>query len=165
MSALALSSAPSPRNSISPMCETSNTPAAFRTASCSATTPVYWTGMSQPAKSTIRAPSARCTRLSGVWRAMDVAPDYSTGLRAIKALHRHQSPGRPRLREPRRPCLPGTLQPVALALVELPADVLEERRGQVEVVGEVRIDGRLHDEVRPGDRVPVRDRRARLDRV
>jgi len=59
MSAFALSSAPSPRNSISPMCETSNIPAAFRTASCSATTPVYWTGMSQPAKSTIRAPSAR----------------------------------------------------------------------------------------------------------
>ncbi len=42
-----------------PMCETSNSPAALRTASCSAMTEVYWTGISQPAKSTNRAPSAR----------------------------------------------------------------------------------------------------------
>ena len=30
------------------MCETSNSPAAVRTALCSSMTPAYWTGMSQP---------------------------------------------------------------------------------------------------------------------
>ena len=35
--------------SISPMCETSKTPAASRTATCSARMPSYWTGISQPA--------------------------------------------------------------------------------------------------------------------
>ena len=40
------------------MCETSNTPQSVRTALCSAITPSYWTGISQPANGTIRAPSA-----------------------------------------------------------------------------------------------------------
>ena len=41
-----------------PMCETSNTPRSRRTARCSGITPSYCTGMSQPAKGTMRAPSA-----------------------------------------------------------------------------------------------------------
>src|SRR5262245_42833818 len=61
--------------------------------------------------------------------------------------------------------LPRALQAVALALVELPADVLHQWLGQVEEVGEVRVDRRLHDEVRRGDRIPVRDGGARHDRV
>src|SRR6185503_21113942 len=87
------------------------------------------------------------------------APDYSTAVRAIKAASR-----RPPNSEPPRPPPPG-LQAVALALVELPADVFHQRLGQVEVVGEVRVDGRLHDQVRRGDRVPVRDGGTGHDRV
>ena len=45
---------------------TSNRPTAVRTVLCSSTSPEYWTGMSQPPKSTIFAPSARCTAFSGV---------------------------------------------------------------------------------------------------
>ena len=49
-----------PSTSISPMCETSKTPASVRTARCSASTPSYCTGISQPAKGTMRAPAATC---------------------------------------------------------------------------------------------------------
>ncbi len=42
------------------MCETSKTPAEERTALCSSTIDVYCTGISQPAKGTMRAPSAAC---------------------------------------------------------------------------------------------------------
>ncbi len=73
ISAFAASSAPWPSNSISPMCETSKSPAAVRTASCSAITEVYCTGMSQPAKSTIRAPSLRWASLSGVCRGIGIS--------------------------------------------------------------------------------------------
>ena len=38
--------ASAPRTSNSPMWETSNTPALFRTALCSSRIPVYWIGMS-----------------------------------------------------------------------------------------------------------------------
>ena len=55
------SSAPGPKTSTSPMWETSNRPAAVRTAWCSSTMPAYCTGISQPPNSTIRAPAARCT--------------------------------------------------------------------------------------------------------
>src|SRR5450631_2556777 len=49
------------------MCERSNKPHAERTAWCSARMPAaYCTGMSQPAKSTIRAARRRCSALSGV---------------------------------------------------------------------------------------------------
>src|SRR6187397_2553819 len=44
----------------------SNRPARFRTALCSAMMPVYWTGISQPAKGTIFAPSATWRSKSGV---------------------------------------------------------------------------------------------------
>src|SRR5215813_7299434 len=91
-------------------------------------------------------------------------PNYPTALRAIKAAAAPAVSWAPRLREPRRPCLSRALQPVALAIVELPADVLEERPGEVEVVGEVGVDGRLHQEVRCGARVPVRDRGAERER-
>ena len=43
----------------SPMCDRSKRPALRRTARCSSMMPVYWTGISQPAKSMRRAPSAR----------------------------------------------------------------------------------------------------------
>src|SRR5882724_7013927 len=51
---------------------TSKTPTAPRTALCSATRPPldgYSTGMSQPPKLTIFAPSRRCTALSDVFRS------------------------------------------------------------------------------------------------
>src|SRR2546429_9972484 len=48
------------------MCETSNTPAARRTAWCSPICELYCTGMSQPPKSTMRAPSSWCSLKSGV---------------------------------------------------------------------------------------------------
>src|SRR4051812_28219656 len=48
------------------MCETSKTPESVRTAMCSGITPSYWTGISQPANGTIRAPRATCRSKSGV---------------------------------------------------------------------------------------------------
>ena len=48
------------------MCETSNTPAARRTAWCSPICELYCTGMSQPPKSTMRAPSSWCRSNKGV---------------------------------------------------------------------------------------------------
>ena len=55
-----ISSAAGPSTSISPMCETSKTPESVRTALCSAITPSYCTGISQPANGTSRAPAATC---------------------------------------------------------------------------------------------------------
>src|SRR4051812_12684696 len=43
------------------MCETSKRPAASRTARCSSVTPLYCTGISQPANGTIFAPSFTCS--------------------------------------------------------------------------------------------------------
>ena len=48
------------------MWETSNRPAAVRTARCSSITPRYCTGISQPAKGTSFAPAARWASYSGV---------------------------------------------------------------------------------------------------
>src|SRR5439155_17307334 len=63
----AKASASGPRKNTRPMCDRSNRPHAVRTARCSARMPVgYWTGMSQPAKSTMRAPRRRCSAFSGV---------------------------------------------------------------------------------------------------
>src|SRR5204863_10089613 len=45
----------------------SNSPHALRTALCSATIEEYCTGMSQPAKSTIRPPWATCQSWQGVF--------------------------------------------------------------------------------------------------
>ena len=45
---------------------TSKRPAAVRTAVCSSVMVVYWTGMSQPPKSTMRAPWPRCQSYKGV---------------------------------------------------------------------------------------------------
>src|SRR5689334_4746001 len=45
---------------------TSNMPTAVRTATCSALMPSYWTGISQPAKSTSFAPAATWLSYSGV---------------------------------------------------------------------------------------------------
>ena len=52
------------------MCETSNAPASSRTARCSWITPSYWTGISQPANGTIRAPRATWRSCSGVRRSV-----------------------------------------------------------------------------------------------
>ena len=51
------SAAAGPSTNNSPMCDRSNRPTRSRTARCSLTIEVYWTGISQPAKSIIRAPS------------------------------------------------------------------------------------------------------------
>src|SRR4029077_6306918 len=58
--------ASTPLISISPMWLTSNRPTDLRTVLCSSITPEYCTGISQPPKSTIRAPMARWMALSGV---------------------------------------------------------------------------------------------------
>src|SRR5690242_1791994 len=50
------------------MCETSNRPAAVRTAWCSSTMPVYCTGMSHPVNGTIRAPAFTCRSWRDVLR-------------------------------------------------------------------------------------------------
>src|SRR4051812_13205679 len=60
--------APAPSTSNSPMWETSNRPAAFRTAMCSLISPEYSTAMSHPPKGTILAPRARWAALRGVLR-------------------------------------------------------------------------------------------------
>src|SRR5216683_5511489 len=62
------STAPSPKRRNRPMCDTSNRPAAFRTAKCSSRMDVYCCGMSHPPKSTMRPPSATCRSYSGVRR-------------------------------------------------------------------------------------------------
>src|SRR2546423_3281996 len=58
--------APTPDTRISPMCEISNRPAAFRTARCSSMMVEYCTGISQPPNSTSRAPSFWWAAKSGV---------------------------------------------------------------------------------------------------
>src|SRR4051812_34460733 len=64
-----------PSTSSSPMCETSNAPASSRTARCSWITPSYWTGISQPANGTIRAPRATWRSCSGVRRRVCTGRD------------------------------------------------------------------------------------------
>src|SRR5438874_3397790 len=59
-----------PSTSSSPMCETSKTPQSVRTVRCSAITPAYCTGISQPANGTIRAPSATWRSKRGVRRSV-----------------------------------------------------------------------------------------------
>src|SRR5438270_726823 len=66
-----------PSTSISPMWETSKTPASVRTARCSWMTPSYWTGISQPANGTIRAPSSTCRSCKGVCWSVWAMPDRS----------------------------------------------------------------------------------------
>ena len=65
------------------MCDRSNRPTRSRTARCSSRIAVYWTGISQPANSIIRAPSARVPvgerRL--VERSAAVARDLAHGRR------------------------------------------------------------------------------------
>ncbi|GMA32534.1 hypothetical protein GCM10025875_25260 [Litorihabitans aurantiacus] len=51
------------------MCEMSNRPAVVRTATCSATSEVYFTGIDQPANGTIVAPAATWAAWSGVCRS------------------------------------------------------------------------------------------------
>src|SRR3954454_20702362 len=63
------------------MCETSNTPAPVRTATCSWRMPSYCTGISHPANGTRRAPAARWRSWSGVRRRVSAAtakPPHST---------------------------------------------------------------------------------------
>ncbi len=78
-----------PAISISPMWLTSNSPARWRTAMCSATMPEYSTGMSQPPKATIFAPDARWRALSGVFlRGASVA--CSIGMAAAERFTRER---------------------------------------------------------------------------
>ena len=71
-------SAPSPRMMRSPIWETSNIPARSLTARCSSRMLVYWTGISQPPNSTIRAPSATWASYKGV-RFMDTIRNSHDG--------------------------------------------------------------------------------------
>src|SRR4051812_30729954 len=66
-------SASGPLVSISPMCETSKTPARLRTATCSWRIPSYCTGISQPANGTSRAPARSWRSNSGVRRSVSAA--------------------------------------------------------------------------------------------
>ena len=67
------SSACGPLVSISPICETSNMPALFRTATCSWRMPSYCTGISQPANGTSLAPARSWRSNSGVRRRVSAA--------------------------------------------------------------------------------------------
>src|SRR3954454_3325628 len=73
------SAACGPLVSISPMWETSKTPAPWRTARCSSRIPAYCRGISQPANGTRRAPAARWRSWRGVRRSSlagaDMRPD------------------------------------------------------------------------------------------
>src|SRR5512140_3355620 len=75
----AASSARGPSSVTSPMCETSKMPTSERTAACSSRTPLYCTGMSKPATSTMRAPASRCASYRGVRRAT-VPPERAANL-------------------------------------------------------------------------------------
>src|SRR6185312_444198 len=75
-----------PSTSSSPICETSKAPASSRTARCSWITPSYWTGISQPANGTIRAPRATWRSCSGVRRSVCTAADATAGVRTAGAL-------------------------------------------------------------------------------
>ena len=66
IAAASASPASGPSTSSSPMCDRSNSPTAPRTDRCSSRIDPYWTGIRQPAKSIIRAPSASCRPASGV---------------------------------------------------------------------------------------------------
>src|SRR6202142_87917 len=70
---------PGPRNWISPMWLTSNKPTAVRTAMCSAVMPEYSTGISQPPKSTILAPSCRWTPFNAVLRRAGATGEDTAG--------------------------------------------------------------------------------------
>jgi hypothetical protein len=61
------------------MWETSKRPAAWRTAMCSAMSPEYSTGISQPENATIFAPLSRCTPFSGVLRSAPVPDSKCSG--------------------------------------------------------------------------------------
>ncbi len=50
-------------------------PARVRTATCSERIPAYWTGISQPANGTSRAPAASCWARRGDWRRAVSAAD------------------------------------------------------------------------------------------
>ena len=71
-------SASVPAISISPMWLTSNSPTRSRTARCSAVMPAYSTGMSQPPKGTMRAPSATCAAWRAVFRSGGAEADGET---------------------------------------------------------------------------------------
>ena len=61
--------------SISPMCETSKTPALVRTARCSSLMPVYWTGISQPANGTSLAPGGDVAVVERGFQQCGIGPD------------------------------------------------------------------------------------------
>src|SRR5262249_42894169 len=96
------------------MCETSNRPAAVRTASCSLTTDLYWRGIPQPAKSTMRAPNLGGGSYGGVCRGISVVSwsagdraDYNGGLEAIKRFGHNEDLAHMKIRNrlnPSNPC-------------------------------------------------------------
>src|SRR5579884_2358676 len=76
------------RMRMSPMWLTSNTPTPPRTALCSAIRPPlegYSTGISQPPKLTIFAPSLRCSALSGVLRSSIVVGEVADSIPLAQA--------------------------------------------------------------------------------
>src|SRR5918995_3327420 len=75
------------------MWETSKTPQSLRTARCSGMTPSYWTGISQPAKGTRRAPAAACRPWSGVRRSVCTALTLTTAESTRPRTSRGLGPG------------------------------------------------------------------------
>src|SRR5690349_21637859 len=72
---------------MSPMWLTSKTPTPPRTALCSAIRPPldgYSTGISHPPKSTILAPSLRCSAFSGVLRSAVVVGEIADSIRLLR---------------------------------------------------------------------------------
>src|SRR5689334_22810242 len=139
------------------MCDRSNSPARSRTARCSSRIPRYCTGISQPAKSISRAPSATWRSRSGVScsagaaSVIAVAASDATerGFRGGPAVRSGGPDGRPgiddlgRLRDERplgleRQQVTGLIEADPAHLVEL-----------VVVAGQV-APGRLHEEIVDG---------------
>ena len=95
-----------------PICETSNSPTPPRVARCSVTIDEYWTGISQPAKSTRRAPFAACQSCSGVLRRSAVTARRPSTTRRQSRLFQFKLPTR---RLPRRCGVPAQVCPRALS--------------------------------------------------
>ena len=124
------------------MCDRSNRPTALRTVRCSSMIEAYWTGISQPANGTIRAPSATCAACSGVRSRAG-----RLGHWLVARAEAERSPARSRQRAAQRVLDHGSLGGMGHQLQRLigrePADLVE----LVVVVRQVAADGAHQEEV------------------
>src|SRR5579884_855669 len=125
-----------PRSSNWPMCERSNSPARFRTASCSLRMLEYCTGISNPPNGTILAPSARWASCRAVRRSApeSVVVIVSSVLREDVPVLRQLAAKVQRERE-QAPVRLRVVEPVLAAQRgDVRADALRRGRGDVRFV-------------------------------